>query len=105
MPRLTDDEFQHWTTRKAEMRDKKARNREYALAMLERMGYQLEHIPSKRVIIRHQGKVIYFVLGTGGWNCIAPVSARGRGVHNLIHFIATGEVISRESIEAKQNGR
>ena len=94
-----------WTERKAEMRDKKARNRDYSLAMLEKMGYQLEHIKSKRVIIRNKGRVIYFVLGTGAWNCVAPVRASGRGIHNLIHFISTGEVISRESIEAKYHGR
>lgn len=67
--------MKHWNERKAAQKTKKDHNRRYSRNMLERMGYKLTDLPSKRVLIEHDGKTIYFVLGTGSWNCIEPTRA------------------------------
>lgn len=96
---MNNENYFYWTERKAAQKDKKDHNRRYSRDTLERMGYKLTDLPSKRVLIEHGGKTIYFVLGTGSWACIEPTRTNGRGLHNLIHFTRCDEVIEREHHE------
>jgi len=105
---MTDQEIKDWTDRKAERRAKKARNTSFTLGLLRQHGYTLNPVDDgPRVRFIDQGKRVTINPGTGAWSVGDPAHPEhfGRGVYNMLHYLTTGEMLSREASRARLSER
>lgn len=75
----------------AERREKKARNKEFTLNLLRKMGYDFVMHPGGSANFMHGQRFVYIQPTTGAWGVrLGNVVERGRGVQHLINYLSTG---------------
>lgn len=74
-----------------ERREKKARNKEFTLNLLRKMGYDFVMHPGGSAQFKHGKRSVFIAPTTGAWSVQGSGPTEyGRGVQHLINYLATG---------------